>query len=342
MILLTGATGFTGSHLLYFLLEKGNKVRALYRTETKKKRVYQVFSLLTDTPDTYFNQIEWFQTDVTDIPALTAAFEGIEEVYHTAAFVTFNPKHFHKIQKTNVEGTANVVNLCLELGIKKLCHISSIGTLGFVPNQMTTEEDHWNPDDENNVYAISKYASEMEVWRGVEEGLNAVIVNPGLILGSGFWNSGTGLIFKRVSKGLSFYPTGKIGLVDVIDVARICMLLMENKVFNQRYILVSENLPYKEFLEKIANAFETKPPHKPLTRGLLHLLRILDNLRSFFTGKPRTLFKSTVKSMSKNHEYSNRKLVEKTGYTFIPVEETIQRVVRDFKASVGGFRKDLI
>lgn len=334
MILLTGATGLTGSHLLYFLLEKGKKVRALYRSVEKKERVKNIFSLFTDQVEYYFNQIDWVMADLTDIPALTLAFKDIEEVYHTAAYVSFNPKDQHQLQKSTVEGTANVVNLSLSEGVKKFCHISSIATLSKLPHQPITEENYWNPDEENNLYSLAKYAAEMEVWRGMEEGLQVVIVNPGLILGSGFWDSGTSLIIQKIARGVSFFPTGKIGWIDVIDVAEICILLMDKNHFGHRYILVSENQSYRDFMNQVALFLNQSPPTRPLHSWQLHILRMGDKLRSWVTGKPRQLFASTVRSMSKQQEYSNQKLIEKTNYSFIPWEQTLHRICRDFNASL--------
>lgn len=329
MILVTGATGFVGSHLLYFLLKEGKKVRALYRTEAKQKYVQRVFSYFTDDAD-LFNQIEWFQADVTDIPVLSKAFESITEVYHTAAYVTFNPKHFNKLKKSTVEGTANVVTFCLENKVKKLCHISSIASLGKINGQLTTEENPWNPDEENNVYNISKYAAEMEVWRGTQEGLDAVIVNPGVILGSGFWHSGTGRIFSKSAKGMSFYSTGTTGFVDVIDVAKASIFLMENNKVNQRFILVSENSSYQELLTKIAVAFGRKPPSVELKNWMLQIAWRLDFFKSRITGTRQNLFKSTAKSLVSQSRYSSEKIKEETGYTFIPIGETVERIVTDF------------
>lgn len=329
MILVTGATGFVGSHLLYFLLKEGKKVRALYRTEDKQKYVHRVFSYFTDGMS-LFNQIEWFQADVTDIPALNKAFNGIIEVYHTAAYVTFNPKHFNKLKKSTVEGTANVVTLCLENKVKKLCHISSIASLGKINGQITTEENPWNPDAENNVYNISKYAAEMEVWRGTQEGLDAVIVNPGVILGSGFWHSGTGRIFAKAAKGMSFYSTGTTGFVDVIDVAKASVFLMENNKVNQRFILVSENLSYKDLLSQIAVAFGKKPPSFELKNWILQIAWRLDFFKSRITGTRQNLFKSTAKSLVSQSQYSSEKIIKETGYVFIPVSKTIERIVKDF------------
>ena len=329
MILVTGATGFVGSHLLYFLLKEGKMVRALYRTEAKQKYVKRVFTYFTDDAD-LFNRIEWFQADVTDIPALNEAFKNIAEVYHTAAYVTFNPKHFNKLKKSTVEGTANVVAFCLKNKVKKLCHISSVASLGKLNNQITTEENPWNPDEENSVYSISKYAAEMEVWRGTQEGLNAVIVNPGVILGSGYWHSGTGRIFSKAAKGMTFYSTGTTGFVDVIDVAKASILLMENNKINERFILVSENSSYQELLAKTAIAFGKKPPFLELKSWMLQLGWRLDFLKSRITGTRQNLFKSTAKSLVSKSQYSNEKIVKEMGYTFIPIQETIERTVKDF------------
>src|SRR5690606_26945411 len=192
MILVTGGTGLVGAHLLYFLLNNGQKVKAIHRKSSDLNAVLQVFGYYTSEAKKLFNNIEWVEANLNDIPALTKAFQGVEYVYHAGAYVSFDPKNFSKLQKSNIEGTANVVNLCLEFGVKKLCHVSSIAAIGKSESEPIHEEMPWNPDDDNNVYAISKYGAEMEVWRGTQEGLDAVVVNPGVIIGSGFWNKGTG------------------------------------------------------------------------------------------------------------------------------------------------------
>ncbi|MBA3986674.1 MAG: NAD-dependent epimerase/dehydratase family protein, partial [Flavobacteriales bacterium] len=228
MILVTGGTGLVGAHLLFFLLRKGNRVRAIHRTNSNLLAVKDVFSYYMENPDLLYQKIEWVEANLNDIPALTEAFHGIDKVYHTAAYVSFDPKNFNKLRKSNIEGTANIINLCLYFKIKKLCYMSSIATLGEGENfKFITEKSVWNPDEKNSVYAITKYGAEMEVWRGVQEGLNAVIMNAGVILGSGFWKSGTGAIFSKVYKGLNYYTNGETGFVDVRDVVKICTSLME-------------------------------------------------------------------------------------------------------------------
>ncbi|WP_339610986.1 NAD-dependent epimerase/dehydratase family protein [uncultured Planktosalinus sp.] len=330
MILVTGGTGLVGAHLIYFLLKNGQKVRAIHRKNSNLEAVKQVFSYYTDKPETLFNQIEWVEANLVDIAALTIAFEEIDYVYHAAAYVSFDPKNFQKLKKSNIEGTANIVNLCLSFNVKKLCHFSSIATLGKVENKKVTEEHFWNPDDDNNVYAISKYGAEMEVWRGTQEGLDAVILNPGVILGSGFWNQGTGVLFTKVYKGLSYYTKGVMGFVDVIDVVKIALKLMKSDCKNERFILVSESSSYQELLTKAAKAFNKKPPGKILQPWMLSLLCGLDYIKSLLTGTKQMLFKSTADSLSKKRHYNNSKVVDKLNYTFTPLKETIKRITENY------------
>jgi len=332
MILVTGGTGLVGAHLLYSLLKEGNKVRAIHRTTSDFASVKQVFSYYTENWEPLFNKIEWVEANLTDIPALTLAFEGVEKVYHAAAYVSFHPKHFYKLKKSNIEGTANVVNLSLFFAIKKLCHISSVATLGNSEHLQLIHEDlPWNPDAENSDYSITKYGAEMEVWRGAQEGLATVIVNPGVILGSGFWNSGTGAIFSKVNKGQPFFANGEMGFVDVRDVANICIQLMESPIKNERFILVSENISYKKLLSIMALAFGKNPPKIELKSWMLTLGWKLDFLKSALTGSRQNLFKSTANAMVSKKHYNNQKIKNALGYTFISLHETIINTVSNFK-----------
>jgi len=198
MVLVTGGTGMVGSHLLYFLLKENTKVRAIYRKDSDIKAIKKVFALYTNEVDMFFNKIEWVKANIIDIPALTLAFQNVTHVYHCAAIINFDPSKYKVLKKANVEGTANVVNLCLANNVKKICYVSSVATLGkTLNNQPINEETHWNPDDKNNVYAITKYGAEMEVWRGTQEGLDAVIVNPGVIVGTSPDGDGNGFRSKK-------------------------------------------------------------------------------------------------------------------------------------------------
>ncbi|NNK86978.1 MAG: NAD-dependent epimerase/dehydratase family protein, partial [Flavobacteriaceae bacterium] len=207
MILVTGGTGLVGSHILFNLCKKHSRIRAIYRSESKIDKVRHVFSYYTD--DTYlFDRIEWIACDLIDLPRLRSVFGGISEVYHCAALVSIDPADYQRLRKSNIEGTANIVNLCLEFKVTKLGYLSSVAALGGKDlDKPVTEESAWNPDGDHHVYAITKYGAELEVWRGIQEGLRAVIVNPGIIIGPGFWKSSSGALFTRVSRGMKYYTT---------------------------------------------------------------------------------------------------------------------------------------
>lgn len=324
MILVTGSTGLVGSHLLYSLVSNNENVRAIYRTERKLEQVKSVFATYTSNYAPLFEAIEWVQADILDIPALTEAFKDVTYVYHCAAFVSFEPDKYHLLRKTNIEGTANIVNFCISNNIKKLCHVSSIATLGKTTNnEPITEETVWNPEDDNNVYAITKYGAEMEVWRGTQEGLHAVIVNPGVILGAGIWHFGTGSLFKKAHKGFKYYTSGTIGLIAVNDVVSIMTRLMKNDITNERFVLVAENWTYKQFLQTLAQSVQTSPPKKLASALLLNIGWKLDWLKHKLTGKRRQLTKHLSGSLMSETNYSSDKLKTALNYNFKDMKETI-------------------
>lgn len=327
MILVTGGTGLVGAHLLYHLLQKHQTVRATHRSSSNLDSVKEVFSFYTADAEALFATIEWVEANITEIPLLTKAFEGITHVYHCAAFISFDPKHFKALQKANIEGTANIVNLCLDFNIKKLCYVSSIATIGHpLDHELANESDPWNPEEEHSVYSITKYGAEMEVWRATQEGLNAVIVNPGVIIGSGYWNSSSGTIVKRASKGVPFYTQGSTGFVDVQDVVTIMMELMQSTISNQGFILVGENVSFQELLSKFNHAFGHKAPNWSCPSQLLYLLSMLDAISSKLFGTKRFLLPATVRSMFSTSKYDSAKIKTALGYSFTPLEETIKRV----------------
>ncbi len=330
MILVTGATGLIGSHLCYHLVVSGNTVRAIYRDKSRLQSVAHVFSYYTTDYEHLWSKIEWVQASLTDISCLTKAFDGIEMVYHLAGYVSFNPKHFYKLKKSNIEGTANVVNLCLAFHIKKLCHMSSIAVLSQEDGNLIDEENSWDTENNNNVYAITKYWAEMEVWRAIQEGLQAVIVNPGVVLGGGYWHKGTGVLFKKAHQQISRYPTGTMGFVDVVDVVKICMALMESTIFNERFIIVSENVTYKSLFETMAKAFHKLPPQRPLKNWMLQLAWQFENIKGIFPGLKPRLFKSMAKAMQSKKLYSNQKIKNRLGYSFIPIKKTVYTVAEQY------------
>lgn len=327
MILVTGGTGLVGAHLLYKLVNEGENVKATYRTENTLKNTERVFSCYTKNYQDVFNKINWVKTDILDVVSLNNAIKGIDYVYHCAAFVSFEPNKHQLLRTTNIDGTANIVNLCISNKIKKLCYVSSIAALGNpIKNEPIDENSIWNPEDDNSIYAITKYGAEMEVWRGTQEGLNAVIVNPGVILGAGIWNGGSGSIFKKIHKGLSYYTPGKVGIVSVKDVVDIMVLLLKSELKNERFILVAENWSYKTFMQTIAKTLDAKVPYKIAKPWMLNVMWKIDWLTNKLTGKRRVLTRHLAKSLHAKKDYSNIKIRTELHYKFQPIERSINEI----------------
>jgi len=332
MILVTGGTGLVGSHLLYFLLQENEKVRAIHRAKSDLNSVKKIFSLYTSEADSLYNKIEWVEASVNDIPALTEAFKNITRVYHCAAIISFDSSEYKLLKKVNIEGTANIVNLSLANDVKKLCYVSSVSTLGSnIIDSFISEETPWNPDEKNSVYAITKYGAEMEVWRGTQEGLDAVIVNPGVILGTSPNNDGSGVIVGLGAKGIPFYPSGSMGIVDIKDVVRAMIFLMNSEVKNEQYIVVGKNITFKELLSKLAVLFEKKPPTKKLSKGIMLFISGIDWLLNKLFNTKRKVVKANVLSMFTNTTYNTDKLRDQFDFKYTPTDETLKRIVTEIK-----------
>jgi dihydroflavonol-4-reductase len=329
MILVTGATGLVGAHLTLRLLEKNAPVRALFRlipAQQKTRRLFRMYGR-----EDLFDKIEWVQGDINDIPSLENAFVGIDQVYHCAALISFNPKDEKRLRKINIEGTANIVNLCLHHGVDKLCYMSSVAALGdpLEDDAEIDEDTPWNPEKPHSDYARSKYGAELEVWRGYQEGLKTVIVAPGIIVGPGFWNEGSGEIFSSIEKGFPFYATGSTGFVAVADVVRAMLQLMESEVSGERYTLIGEHLILRDLSWAIADALKVKRPSIKVTPGFARFAVFVDWFLSIF-GKKRKLFPETANALHRHRRFSTEK-ISTTGFQFTPVVKAIPEIVRIHK-----------
>ena len=326
MILVTGGTGLVGSYLLHELLLTNDCVRAIKRKNSDTKKTKKVFELLSKNGEILFNNIEWVTADITDIPALDLAFKDITKVYHCAAVISFNSKDDRLLRNCNIKGTANVINLALAHNIEKLIHVSSIATLGEHHSPIT-EETYWNPEASHNMYAITKYGAELEVWRGTQEGLNAVIVNPGVILGDVFFESGSGLLFSRIKSGFNYYTKGTVGFVNVKDVVACMIKLMTSHTRDEQFILVAENYTYKQLFSEIQQGYNINKTLKPVNPLLLNIAFVLDYLKGLFTGK-RSLSKATLEAANKTLIYDNAKVINELDFKFTPVKETIEEICK--------------
>ncbi len=314
MILVTGASGLVGSHLVTQLVKEGKKVRALYRSAIPNIAGSEV--------------VEWVKGDILDVVALEEAMHDVSDVYHCAAIVSFNPKRKELLHQTNVEGTANVVNACINANIRKLVFVSSVAALGRIREDKAINETmNWSEETSNSEYGKTKYFAEMEVWRGIGEGLDAVIVNPVIILGAGDWEKGSSELFKSAYDEFPWYTEGTGGFVDVADVVKAMTLLMNSSVSAERFILCADNLSYREVFTQMAQHFGKKPPHKRVTPLLAAIVWRLEAFKSLFTGKDPMLTKETARTAAAKVQFDNSKLTKAfPDFSYLPVPGSIKRI----------------
>mgnify|MGYP000530692229 CR=1 FL=1 len=333
MILVTGGTGLVGAHLLYHLIKNDEKIRAIYRSKDSIEKVKEVFSFYTDD-ETIVSKIEWFKADITDVPSMIPAFVGIKKVYHCAAFISFNPKDYREMRKINIHGTAIIVNLSIDAKIDKICFVGSIASVGdSINGKLIDEECEWNSQEDNSGYSITKFGAEMEIWRASQEEIDIVIVNPGVILGSGFWKSGSSKLFTQIYNGFKFYTEGITGFVGVKDVVNTMILLMNSEIKNERFILVSENKSFKEVFFSIADAFDKKRPSKKIKPWQTSLFWRVSWLLSKITGKEPLLSKYSARSAHSISKYSSKKIEKILPFQFQKIDEVIKETSKNFSIS---------
>lgn len=310
-ILVTGGAGLVGNELIKQLLAAGEKVIAIYHS----------------SPISFSHpNLEIVPCDILDVVCLNKIMEGISHVYHSAALVSYDPKDKRKLLKINIEGTANIINACIDAGVQKIAHASSVAALGRIKNdKMVTEKMNWTAEAGNSIYGKSKYFSELEVWRGIGEGLKAVIVNPSLILGGNNWENGSSAIFKNAYNEFKWYTDGVSGFVDVRDVAHTMILLMNSEITAERFILNGENLPYKEIFSSIATCFGKKSPYKKVTPFFAELIWRAEEIKTKFTGKKHLLTKETARTAQAKVYFDNSKILKALpDFQFTKIKDTIE------------------
>ncbi|MEQ8704870.1 MAG: NAD-dependent epimerase/dehydratase family protein [Phaeodactylibacter sp.] len=325
-ILVTGATGFIGAHLLQQLLADGyTNIRALRRPGSPM-----------DLVEDLAGQVDWADGDILDIFALEEAMQERAYVFHCAAVVSFDPAEAKHLRTVNITGTANVVNTALKLGTRKLLYVSSIAAIGRTKQGITIDETaKWERSPFNTRYAVSKYQGEMEIWRGFAEGLDIAVVNPSIVLGSGFWHSGPAHFFSIVDGGFPFYPVGTTGLVDVRDVAWYMIRLMESDIKNERFILNADHYPYRQLLTEIAKALQVPPPKYKVGKMLRGLFWRLAWLQAKLMNKPPFLTRETARNSSWVFYYDNQKSLRYFDFKYTPIAETIKDTAAAYQKAQG-------
>jgi dihydroflavonol-4-reductase len=335
MILVTGGTGLLGSYLLHSLISDGFEVKALKRAESSLKTTQRIFGYMSINPKQLFERIHWVNGDLLDIHSISDALEGVDHVYHCAAIVSFDPREKSQIIQANIDGTANLVNASIEHGIKKFCHVSSIAVLGRADNDgLTDEHSQWKPSSNNSTYAISKFGAEREVWRGAEEGLNVVVVIPSVILGAGEPTKSTVRFFHAIRKHSRFYTEGMNGYVDVRDVVTVMRKLMDSSITNERFVVNSQNLTYRELFTHVAEHCQTTLPQIRIPGIALSLAWRIEKLRSIIRGKPPLVTRETVRSSLNTYRYSSEAVRKALNIEFIPVRQTIDEMCEFMKDEI--------
>ena len=324
MIFVTGGTGLVGSHILLRLAKEGMPFKALKRETSSPQICENVFSYYAAKD--LFVKINWVIGDVNDIPALGKAMEGCSKVLHCAGMISFHPTEVELMRKVNIEGTANVVNVAISKGIKKLGYISSIAALGRNSTVgIVDEECYFKATKLDSNYAFSKYYAEQEVWRASQEGLDVVMVNPSVILGPGDWTKGSSQIFQKIYSGLKFYTIGSTGYVDVMDVANSLVDLLLSSVKNERFIVNGANLKYRDCFDRIAVTFGKPKASIKVTSFLKKIAWRFEAIRSFITSTTPLLTRETANSAMTTGSYSTEKIKKEIDFQFTPIEQTIKK-----------------
>jgi nucleoside-diphosphate-sugar epimerase len=332
MILLTGATGLLGMHVLFDLCQKGLNVRAMYRSEDRKERVKRLFQFYdSENADQFFESIDWYLGDIEELMCLEAAFSKVEKVIHCAAKVSFRNDDFRELVRVNRYGTANIVNLAIKHKVKWFCHASSTAAIGKNPgreNLNLSESAKWLQDVPVSGYAMSKYLAEKEVWRGIEEGLPGVMVNPCVIFGPGSWDESSLTIFRAVQRGLKFYAPGANAFVDVRDISKRILYLMEEQITDERFLIVGENVAFRRMTSVIAKRLGKSEPTiavKPWQMGVAWRLAAV---YSFITRKPTALTKEATETAFSITSYSTAKMAAIFQQPYTSLEESVENVVK--------------
>lgn len=317
----------TGSRLLLELALAGKSITALRRKGSSLKLIKFIFRDALNL----LNKIQWVEGDVTDASALHEMIESGMEVYHAAGLVSFDPSDRELLYQVNICGTENVVNACIENKVRKLVYVGSVASLGRSESIYIDENSHWESNKHSSDYAISKYGGEREVWRGIAEGLNGVIVNPSVIIGAGLSSNGSSALIQKVDNGLLFYTNGSSGFVDARDIAKAMIALMNSDISGERFILSAENSSYVDLFKMIASALKKKPPAIRATRSMAKLYITAEFLKSKILRYKPLVTKFSAESAFSNYRYSNDKITRALDFSFTPLKETVENACREYR-----------
>ena len=326
MNFVTGSTGLIGSHLILRLTEEGMPVTALFRNENGKSDILNLFRFYGK--ENLFQQVQWVKGDVEDADDMYELTERMHTVFHCAAIVSYHKKEASRMLEVNINGTKNIVNACIENAVKHFIHVSSISALGDSKGGIINEETPRDFNDYHSNYSKGKYLSEQEVWRGIQEGLNATILNPAIIFGPNNCTRSSGTMIARIEKGLPALPAGGSGIVSVLDVVEVMIRAAKQEPSNERYILCAENIRMSELFTKIAAALHVKIGKNIAKRWQIVLVFYMEALVELFSGKRATITREIIRNYDEVKQFDGSKATRIFGFqyrnTFSSVEDTIR------------------
>lgn len=317
MLLLTGATGFFGRRLAQALARAGRPFTALVRETSDVAPLVALGKDCTIVTG-----------DLNDPESLLEAFHGIDTIIHAAAFVSFQTADRERLLLVNGEGTANVVNMALEAGVRRLIHLSSVAVLNRRDGGPTVGlQDRWPEERPNTSYAESKFFAEREVWRGQAEGLEVAVLYPTHMLGSGDWQQEHApRLWHQAARERGFYPTGTTGFVDVRDVVKATLAVLDRDQNGERFLLNAANLSWKKAMQLIATSINAKPPTLRVPAWQSSLLWPIELLRARLTGAKPLITRESHQNVQADFRYDGGAYPQATGNEYHDIEDTIREV----------------
>jgi dihydroflavonol-4-reductase len=321
LVAVTGASGLVGSSIVRKLIQSGISTRSILRSQS-------ALGLLADIKES----TEIIESDVLDMAGLGLALEGADAVIHAAGYVSFNSRNRDRIHEINVQGTTNVVNACLQLGTRKLIHISSVAALGRQRGSTTiNEETRWVPGMPASDYATSKYMAEVEVFRGMEEGLNVSLINPSVVLSAADGIRSSSQLFNYVWKQRMFYANVAMNYVDARDVAEMVTRILNGDYNGERFIANAGREDLKTVFELIGKRLEKRPPFIDVPKGLVSLAATVEQWRAGLSGREPMVSKESVAFLKEKIVFENNKAKKVLGMEFQTLESTLDWCCDEFR-----------
>lgn len=329
-IFITGATGLVGSHIARLLLARG------YDNITALRRPGSPDDLVKDVEE----RITWIDGDITDYDDVEKGASDADWIVHSAALISYQKRYYRKMHEVNVSGTSHIVNAALHCNVEKLLHISSMAVFTRTGGEQHVDENTpWEPTPYTSEYGLTKHKAEMEVWRGQAEGLHVNMLLPTIVMGSGYWKSGSSSMFYKAANGLSFYPVGSIGFVDVRDLALLSVLSLENEDAPTRMIANGSNHSLGHVLGRICELAGKKPPKVALPPSLAEVAWRLMAPVEWITGKEPALTKSSARTTACKQSFDNSRSLTVEGFQYTPLEQSLQDVMDNYAvAAQDGFK----